>query len=125
MSDLAARYGTRGRRRWLWPVVAVLGIGAGVAFAAWVAFQPRPVHGVLWGYEVLDEHRVHVTLDLYRPEPLAVECTVFAQAADHSVVGERTFAVPPGATKNTRVETVIRTERRAVNGVLRDCRPRT
>jgi hypothetical protein len=125
MSDLAARYGTRGRRRWLWPVVAVLGIGAGVAFAAWVAFQPRPVHGVLWGYEVLDEHRVHVTLDLYRPEPLAVECTVFAQAADHSVVGERTFGVPPSAKKNTRVETVIKTERRAVNGVLRDCRPRT
>lgn len=125
MSDLAARYGTRGSRRWLWPVVAVLGIGAGVAFAAWVAFQPRPVHGVLWGYEVLDEHRVHVTLDLYRPEPLAVECTVFAQAADHSVVGERTFAVPPSAKKNTRVETVIKTERRAVNGVLRDCRPRT
>lgn len=125
MSDLAARYGTRGRRRWLWPVVAVLGIGAGVAFAAWVAFQPRPVHGVLCGYEVLDEHHVHVTLDLYRPEPLAVECTVFAQAADHSVVGERTFAVPPSAKKNTRVETVIKTERRAVNGVLRGCRPRT
>jgi hypothetical protein len=123
MSDLGARYGTRGRRRWLWPVVAVVGIGAGVAFAAWVAFQPRPVHGVLWGYEVLDDHRVQVTLDIHRPDPIEVECTVFAQAQDHSIVGERTFSVPPGTTKNTRVKTVVTTERRAVNGVLRGCRP--
>ena len=124
MSDLAARYGTGGSRRWLWPVVAVLGIGAGVAFAAWVAFQPRPVHGILWGYEVLDEHHVRVTLELYRPDPLAVECTVFAQAADQSVVGERAITVPPSAKKKTRVATVIKTERRAVNGVLRGCRSR-
>jgi hypothetical protein len=104
-------------------VIAVVGIAAAVAWAAWVAFQPRPVHGVLWAYEVLDDHRVQVTLDLHRPKPLAVECTVFAQAQDHSVVGERTFAVQPGTKENTRVKTMITTERRAVNGVLRGCRP--
>ncbi len=107
----------------MWPVVAVVGIGAGVAFAAWVAFQTRPVHAVLWGYEVLTDHRVRVTLDVHRPEPLAVECTVYAQALDHSVVGERTIAVSAGARENTRVKAIITTERRAVNGVLRDCRP--
>ena len=123
MSDLDARYGRRTSRRWIWPVIAVVGIGAGVAFAAWVAFQPRPVHAVLWGYEVLTDHRVRVTLDVHRPEPLAVECTVYAQALDHSVVGERTIAVSAGARENTRVKAIITTERRAVNGVLRDCRP--
>lgn len=123
MSDLDARYGRRTPRRWVWPVIAVVGIAAAVAWAAWVAFQPRPVHGVLWAYEVLDDHRVQVTLDLHRPKPLAVECTVFAQAQDHSVVGERTFAVQPGTKENTRVKTMITTERRAVNGVLRGCRP--
>ncbi len=125
MSDLDARYGRRARRRWVWPVVAVIGIAATVAWAAWVAFQPRPVNAVLWGYEVLDDHRVQVTLDLHRPDPLAVECTVFAQAQDHSLVGERTITVPPGTTENTRVKTTITTERRAVNGVLRGCRPLT
>jgi hypothetical protein len=124
MSDLDARYGKHGGRRWIWPVVAVLGIGTGVAFAAWMAFQePRPVNGVLWGYEVLDDHRVEVTLDVHRPEPLAVECTVFAQAEDHSIVGERTVAIPAGTSENTRAKALIRTERRAVNGVLRGCRP--
>ena len=124
MSDLDARYGRRTSRRWIWPAVAAVGITAGVAFAAWVAFQPRPVNAVLWGYEVLSDHRVRVTLDVHRPEPLAVECTVYAQAHDHSVVGERTVTVPPGTKENTRVDAVITTERRAVNGVLRDCRPR-
>jgi hypothetical protein len=104
-------------------VVAVIGIAAAVAWAAWVAFQPRPVNGVLWGYEVLNDHRVQVTLDLHRPDPLAVECIVFAQAQDHSVVGERTVTVPAGTNKNTRLKTTITTERRAVNGVLRGCRP--
>jgi hypothetical protein len=104
-------------------MIAILGIAGAIAWAAWVAFQPRPVHGVLWGYDVVDDHRVQVTLDVYRPEPLAVECTVYAQARDHSVVGERTVAVPPGAKETTRVTAVITTERRAVNGVLRGCRP--
>ena len=125
MSDLAARYRKPSRRRWIWPVIAVLGIGTGVALAAWVAFQPRPVNAVLWGYEVLDDHHVQVTLDVHRPEPRAVECTVFAQAEDHSIVGERTISVPPGTAKNTRVKAVVTTERRAVNGVLRSCRPST
>ena len=124
MSELDARYGRRTPRRWIWPVVAVIGIAVAVAWAAWVAFQPRPVNGVLWGYEVLDEHHVRVTLEIHRPDPLAVECTVFAQAEDHSVVGERTIAVPPANRENVRVKTVITTERRAVNGVLRGCRPR-
>ena len=122
-SDLDARYGRRTPRRWIWPVIATVGVAAAVAWAAWVAFQPRPVHGVLWAYEVLGEHHVQVTLDLHRPEPLAVTCTVYAQAQDHSVVGERTITVPPVAKENTRVRTVITTERRAVNGVLRGCRP--
>jgi hypothetical protein len=125
MSDLDARYGRRTPRRWIWPAVAAIGIAAAVAWAAWVAFQPRPVNGVLWGYEVLDDHHVQVTLELHRPDPLTVECTVFAQAEDHSVVGERTITVPATKRENLRVKTVITTERRAVNGVLRGCRPRS
>jgi hypothetical protein len=121
MSDLDSRYGRRGARRWIWPVVAVIGIVTLVAWAAWVAFQPRPVDAVLWGYDVVDDHRVRVTLEIHRPEPLAVQCTVYAQAEDHTTVGERTIDLP--ADKRTRIRAVITTERRAVNGVLRGCRP--
>ncbi|MFL6088569.1 MAG: DUF4307 domain-containing protein [Aeromicrobium sp.] len=123
MSDLDARYGRRSGRRWVWPVVALLGIAAGVALAAWIAFQPRPVTGILWGYEVLDDHHVRVTLDVHRPRPLAVECTVYAQAQDHSTVGERTLDLTAGKAGKTRVRAIVTTERRAVNGVLRGCRP--
>lgn len=94
-----------------------------IAWAAWTAFQPRPVRAVLWGYEVQSDHRVKVMLDVYRPEPQAVRCTVYAQAEDHTVVGQRILAISPGSAEKTRVNAVIITERRAVNGVLQDCQP--
>jgi hypothetical protein len=81
------------------------------------------VRAVLWGYDVKSDHRVLVSLDLYRPEPLAVQCTIYAQADDHSVVGERTIDIRPGSREKTRVRATIVTERRAVNGVLRGCQP--
>ncbi len=121
MTDLSDRYGTRGRRRWLWPVVAAVGIGLGVAWAAWAAFQPRPVTGELFGYDVVDDHRVDITLNVHRREPVAARCTVYAQAADHSIVGEKTVDVPAGRRDTTRVDVVLETERRAVTGVLRMC----
>lgn len=121
MTDLASRYGTRGRPRWLWPVVAVIGISLGVAWAAWIAFQPRPVSAELYGYEVIDDNRVDVTLNVYRPEPVPVQCTVYAQSQDHAIVGEKTVDVPAGDRETTRVPISLQTERRAVTGVLRTC----
>lgn len=121
MTDLAGRYGTRGRPRWLWPVVAAVGVAIGVSFAAWVAFQPRPVAAELYGYEVVDDTRVEITLNVHRPEPLAVRCTVYAQASDHSIVGEKTVTVPADDREDVRVSISLETERRAVTGVLRTC----
>lgn len=123
MTDLDVRYGRRTPRRWLLPAAAALGICALVSWAAWAAFQPRPVGAVLWGYDVVDEHHVRVTVDVHRPRPLAVRCTVYAQAADHAVVGERTVVVPADEREDTRVRVLVTTERRAVNGVLRGCQP--
>jgi hypothetical protein len=123
VTDLDARYGRRTPRRWIVPIVAALGIAMLIAWAAWTAFQPRPVRAVLWGYEVQSDHRVKVMLDVYRPEPQAVRCTVYAQAEDHTVVGQRILDISPGSAEKTRVNAVIVTERRAVNGVLQDCQP--
>lgn len=121
MTDLSSRYGTRRRPRWFWPVVAAIGITLGIVFAAWVGFQDKPVTGRLWGYDVKDDHQVTVTLDVIRPDPLDVRCTVYAQAHDHSIVGEKTVDLPASPQEKTRVTIDIETERRAVTGVLRTC----
>lgn len=121
MTDLGARYGTSNRPRWFWPLIAAVGITIGIAFAAWVGFQDKPITARVWGYDVVDDHKVTVKLDVVRPNPLDIECTVYAQAADHSIVGEKTVELPAIDEEETRVEVDIETERRAVTGVLRTC----
>ncbi|MET0449875.1 MAG: DUF4307 domain-containing protein [Aeromicrobium sp.] len=121
MTDLSSRYGSRQRPRWFWPVIAAVGIALGVAFAAWVGFQKDPVTGRLWGYEVVSDNQVSVKLDVIRPDPLDVTCTVYAQAEDHAIVGEKTVDVPASEDEKVRVVIDIETERKAVNGVLRTC----
>jgi hypothetical protein len=123
VTDLDARYGATRRPRWLWPAVAAIGITLGIAFAAWVGFQKDPVTGRLWGYDVVSAQQVSIKLDVIRPDPLAVTCTVYAQAADHSIVGEKTVDIPASEREKVRVLIDIETERKAVNGVLRTCVP--
>lgn len=121
MTDLGARYGTSNRPRWFWPLIAAVGITIGIAFAAWVGFQDKPITARVWGYDVVDDHKVTVNLDIVRPDPLDIECTVYAQAADHSIVGEKTVELPAIDDEEIRIEVDIETERRAVTGVLRTC----
>lgn len=121
MSDVSSRYGTRRRPRWLWPVVAVIGISLGVAWAAWGAFQDKPISAQVYGYDVTGPGLVTVTLDVHRPEPREAQCTVFTQAADHAIVGEKTVTVPASDDKTVRIDIDVETEREAVNGVLREC----
>jgi hypothetical protein len=121
VTDLSTRYGSRQRPRWLWPAVAAVGITLGIAFAAWVGFQKDPVTGRLWGYEVVSDSQTTVTLDVVRPDPLDVTCTVYAQGGDHSIVGEKSVDVPASQREEVRVRIDIETERRAVTGVLRTC----
>lgn len=101
----------------------VVALVATIAWAAWAGFRPKEVGGVLYGYKVLDDHRVRVELIVRRRESRAAVCTVYAQAVDHSTVGERQVMVPAGGPEERRVHAVITTERRAVNGVLRTCTP--
>jgi hypothetical protein len=123
VTDLSARYGTKRRPRWLWPAITVIGVSIGVAFAAWIALQNNPVTAEVHGYDVVDSHHVTVSLNISRPDPIAVECTVYAQSEDHAIVGEKTVTVPPSKSRDIRLTIDIKTERKAVNGVLRTCRP--
>ena len=125
VTDLSSRYGTRSRPRWFWPAVAAVGIAIGITFAAWVGFQDEPVKGRLWGYDIKSDHLVTLTVDVIRPDPLDVRCTVYAQAADHSFVGEKTVDVRAWKAEKTRIKFDVQTERKAVTGVLRTCEPRS
>lgn len=121
MTDLADRYGTRTSPRWLWWVVAGVGIGIGVAWAAWIALQPRPVSTEVYSFEAVSDTQIDVQLEVIRPEPAAISCSVYAQALDHSIVGEKTVEIPPSDREIVRHELSLTTTARAVTAVVRSC----
>jgi hypothetical protein len=123
VTDLSTRYATKRRPRWFWPAITAVGVSIGVGFALWIALQSTPVTATVHGYDVVDAHHVTVSLNISRPDPIAVECTVYAQAQDHSIVGEKTVTVPSSKAHNVRFTIDIKTERKAVTGVLRTCLP--
>lgn len=120
-TDLQQRYGRSERPRWFWPTIAAVGVSLGIAMAAWVGFQEDPVSARVNSYDIRTDNLVTVSLDVVRPEPLDVQCTVYAQAFDHSIVGEKTVDVPASQQEVDRIEIDVQTERRAVTGVLRTC----
>lgn len=121
MTDLAKRYGTRRRRPWLLPAVAAIAFAVAIAWVFWVATAEKPFQTQVHGYTVTGEHETVVELTVHRPKPRTIECTVYAQAFDHSIVGERTITIEPSTTSTIRVKTAIVTERRAVTGTLKGC----
>jgi hypothetical protein len=123
VTDLDARYGRHRRPtpRWLWPLVATIGVSLGVAWAAWASWTDVPVHQArVHSYEVIDERTTKIDLEIFRDEPVALTCRVFAQSQDKVVVGEKTIEVP-ASDRDVRVVGEIRTERRAVTAVLDSC----
>ncbi len=121
MTDLSTRYGTRSRRPWIFPLAVAIAIAVAVVWVIWVATADKPFQARVYGYEVTGEHATTVKLDIHRPEPVKLECTVYAQADDHSIVGEKTLTIPASPKKTIRLTTSISTERKAVTGVLKGC----
>ena len=118
------RYGPphRGRRLVVVAVTALLA-AAGLAWLLWAAtVQSTPdVDAGVTGFEVVSDARTDVTLEVQRRVAGAVRCTVYAQAPDTSIVGERGIlleAADPGTVSAT---VSIATERRATSATLREC----
>lgn len=122
MTDLDARYGRKRTPRWILPVAAAILLTAGIAWVGWIALQDRPVSAEVYGYDVQSTDSTKITLDIYRSRSVALQCTVAAQAHDHSTVGERTFKLP-AKNGDLRYSVNVDTERRAVTGVLEQCDP--
>ena len=120
---LERRYGAARTRRW--PVI-ILASALGAVALAWITWvvldQDRSLSYQVSGYDVVSDTETVVTVELNRENGAAVECEIYAQAEDHSVVGERIVTVPSGEPGTVRVDEPIKTERRAVNGVLKTCR---
>lgn len=119
---LERRYGATRTRRW--PVVVAASVLTAVALAwiTWVVVdQDRSIAYQLSGYDVVSDNQMVVTIELNRDDGAAVECEIYAQSDDHVIVGERVVTVPPGEPGTIRIEEPIKTERRAVTGVLRTC----
>ena len=119
-TDLSSRYGTsRGRQRQVvigFCVVLAAAFLSWVAWAAWLHGTPS-VTSELVSFKVIDAHEatavVEVDLD---DDARDAKCRVRAVAADHSVVGEQTFAPVDG-----RNEVSIRTEREATSVAKLGC----
>ncbi|OUZ12719.1 hypothetical protein BHE97_00460 [Aeromicrobium sp. PE09-221] len=124
MTDLTERYGRkRTAPRWTLPLVAVIGISLGVAWAAWTAWDDVPPYqSEVFGYEVQADDLTTITINVYRSEDVALECEVYAQAESKAIVGETVVEVP-ASPRNTRVTAEIITEHRATTAVIRTCEP--
>ncbi len=121
MTNLDARYGRRTKPRWFWWAVAAVGITLGVAWVAWVTTAEKPVSSTLHSYEVVSDTEVRVRVDVSLNTDERVECSVYAQNANHAIVGEKTVALEP-RPREQALTIAVTTQERAVNGVLRTCR---
>lgn len=121
----ADRYGDRppvSRRR------VVLGLGAvAVAFTAWVVWAGLGAadRDVRWndvGYQVLGDDAVDVTFDVVMEPGTVARCTVTALSSGFATIGIASVDVGPAAEQVVRTTTTVRTQERAVTGVVDECR---
>lgn len=123
-SLLEERYGRS--RRVSRPVrialVAVLA-AVGTGWVLWAAahFSYPPVSAQVRAFTVESDHAVTVTLSVARRGSPPVRCDVYAEAADSTVVGERTVEIPAGGDETVTLTRRITTERAAVSARLRGC----
>lgn len=118
------RYGPprRGRRLLVvvvTAVVAVIGLGW-LLWAATLQSTPDVAAGVT-GFDVVSDGRTDVTLEVERRVDSAVRCTVYAQAPDTSIVGEREVLLDAAEPGTVDATVSIATERRATSATVREC----
>jgi hypothetical protein len=120
---MAERYGVRSPRRRLLTVavvavVAVVLLGW-LAWAAWVQ-GTTSVSGQVVAFDVVSPHRIDVTVQISHPADAAAQCTLQAQAVDHTVVGQVIVSVPAG-DREGKVSTTVKTDREATAASVTDC----
>ncbi|MFC6148000.1 MULTISPECIES: DUF4307 domain-containing protein [Mumia] len=120
-----SRYG--GRKplsRRTWAIISAVGITLGVVAAWFVAdyATSNRFDADVMAFDATSDHTISVTIRVNHSTGDPAECDVAAQAADHTYVGETTFAIPGTDGDDSIVTDVIATERRAVTAVVQECR---
>ncbi len=113
---------------WARPLtIAVVGLVAALALGwlVWAAADhaEQPLSSELVSFEVVDAHSVRVRIQIDYAEGVTARCRVTAQASDHGVVGDLTFAAPADRGDTLTVVKTIVTERAATTAVLLGCAP--
>jgi hypothetical protein len=105
-------------------VALALVIVALLAFLAWSAWvhATTSVSGEVVSFDVRSEHRIDVTVQISRPAGKAAQCTLQAQAEDHSVVGEVVVSVAAASAAESEVTSIVKTDREATSASVSDCR---
>lgn len=122
--SLDDRYGVRSPyRRAL--TFALLGLVV-VAFLSWLVWAALGQASAetevrVRSYDVVSQHKVRVLLDVHRVKDSAAVCTISAQAADHSVVGEERLPVSAGPEADFTMTVSITTDRKATTAVASGC----
>lgn len=103
--------------------LAVLAVLA-VSWLMWAAWHQAnaTAHGGMRSFTVVSEHQVDVLIDIRRSDGEAVTCTLKAQAADHTIVGEQDVVVPAGKSGEIEFAATIETDREATTATVAGCR---
>lgn len=112
------------RRRWLWVVVSCLVAAVGVAWVLWAGLRAaqREVRWSNVGYDVVDDTTVEVTFTVVKDPATTVACWVEALDSAFATVGLTTAEVGPSERRAVTTTVVVRTQQRAVTGVVDRCR---
>jgi Domain of unknown function (DUF4307) len=123
-SLMAERYGVTARSRRAALIAAVaLGAVIGLAWLIWAAWHQATssVSGEVSAFDVTGTHRIDVSVDIHRPVHASVQCTVQAEATDHTVVGETVVTAPPSGDSEVHVDVTIKTDREATTALVSQC----
>lgn len=111
-------------RRWAVIALAVLAIATGAA-ASVIVYQrlgTPDVRGDLFGYRVIDDHTVSVTVSVTRSDPSRpVVCIVRVRSADGSETGRREVLIGPAEAATVQVTTIVKSSAPPMMGDIYGC----
>jgi hypothetical protein len=120
-SDLVkTRYGqSADNTKTIW-FLAITGLVAIVAFAAWVALSQERLSFTDVGFSVKDQWHTEVVFDVNKTSGETVFCNVQALNQQYGIVGWREIQVPVESSA-VRITTTINTTEEAVTALVHGC----
>jgi hypothetical protein len=123
---LQQRYGlgsSRKRDRILAISVAAVAIASFLLWAIWFTIDDaNKISTRDVGFTVIDEFSTEVVFEVSRNPGQAVVCDVQVLSQSYAVVGFKTLAVEPSASRSTVISTMVNTTELGTTGLVDSCR---